>query len=264
MNQSFNLKRISWLSKKELYESFFPHFKILTIVVSAIVLVRCIVEYFEKSSLHINSNGAYHHNNFSYEGMFIIFGFVYTINSFKALRHLPTRSDFLTLPATPLEKVFTKWFFGNVLYWIGIFIVFTFFYFFQKMIIGGFMGKPFDTFDILSRSNFTGLHYIIVVFSVYFFGAATFNTGGWYKVITWGVVLSLLYIILLFLFAYALFPEMRSLLGGHMEFNSGNSASVDLMLEDFWVIKFAKFFILYLAAPFFWFMTYLKIKEKEV
>lgn len=257
MNQAFNLKRIGWLSKKEFYESFLPHFKILTIVVSAMILFRCVVEYFESSN-----NLTVH--NFNYEGLFIVFGFFYTVGSFRELKLLPTRTDFLTLPATTAEKVITKWFFGNILYWLGIILLFTFFFFVQKIVIGGFMGKPTDTYQFLSKGNLVGLHYIIVVFSVYFFGAATFNTGAWYKVILWGIVLSLLYIALVFVFAYALFPEMRSMLHEHGNVNVQNSAPLDVLLEDFWVFKFAKFFILYLAAPFFWFMTYLKIKEKEV
>lgn len=256
MNQSFNLKRIGWLSKKEFFESFFPHFKIMTIVVSAIVLIRCIVEYFESSEVAIN--------NFSYDGMFIVFGFIYTISSFKELKLLPTRADFLTLPATTAEKVFTKWFFNNVLYWLGVIVLFTVFFFIQKLIIGGFMGKSIDSYQLFSKGNMVGLHYLIVVFSVYFFGAAAFNTGAWYKVILWGLLLSLLYIALIFVFAYTLFPELRDVLNGHKDVNNNVSIPVDLILEDFWVIKFAKFFILYLAAPFFWFMTYLKIKEKEV
>ncbi len=255
MNQSFNLNRVGWLSKKEFYESLLPHFKIMTIVVTAIVLIRCVVEYFDPST---------HVNNFSYEGMFVVFGFIYTISSFRELKLLPTRSDFLTIPATTAEKVFTKWLFGNVLYWLGVILVFVVFYFIQKIIIGGFMGKPFETFELFSRAHFTSLHYIIVVFSVYFFGAAAFNTGAWYKVILWGIVLSILYIALVFVFAYALFPEMRAMIHGNIESVGTVNAPVDLILEDFWVIKFAKFFILYLAAPFFWFMTYLKIKEKEV
>jgi hypothetical protein len=255
MNQSFNLKRIGWLSKKEFFESFFPHFKILTIVVSAIVLIRCVVEYFETSNAV---------NNFSYDGMFIVFGFIYTISSFKELKLLPTRADFLTLPATSAEKVFTKWFFNNVLYWIGVIVLFTIFFFIQKMIIGGFMGKSFDSYQLFSKSNMVGLHYLIVVFSVYFFGAAAFNMGAWYKVILWGLLLSLLYIALLFIFAYMLFPEMRSLIHNPTPHSENINVPIDLILEDFWIIKFSKFFILYLAAPFFWFMTYLKIKEKEV
>ncbi len=257
MNQSFNLKRIGWLSKKEFFESFFPHFKTLAIVVSAIVLIRCVFEYFETSEGNLS-------NNFSYDPMFVIFGFIYITGIFKELKLLPTRSDFLTLPATSVEKVFTKWLFGNVLYWIGVVILFVAFFFIQKIIIGGFMGKPFETFEFFSKGHFISLHYIIVVFSVYFFGAATFNTGAWYKVILWGIVLSLLYIALVFVFAYALFPELRAVVNGNMHVDDNVSVPVDLLLEDFWIIKFAKFFILYLAAPFFWFMTYLIIKEKEV
>jgi hypothetical protein len=255
MNQSFNIKRIGWLSKKEFYESLLPHFKILTIVVSAIVLIRCVVEYFTPS----NST----ESDFNYESMFIIFGFIYTINSFQELKVLPTRTDFLVLPASAAEKVFAKWLFSNVLYWLAVIFIFTLFYFIQKIIIGGFMGKPFETYDLLSKVNFSGLHFIIVVFSVFFFGAATFNTGAWYKVILSAILLSLVYLALVFIFAYILFPEVRSILHGEIE-NVKNSAPVDLLLEDFWVIKFAKFFLTYLAAPFFWYMSYLKIKEKEV
>lgn len=257
MNQSFNIKRIGWLSKKEFYESFLPHFKIITIVLSAIVLVRFIVAYFEPS------NDVTMHS-FSYEGMFVIFGFIYVVNSFSELKLLPTRSDFLTLPATTAEKVFTKWLFANVLYWIGVLLVVIVFYFIQKLIIGLFMGKTFESFQYFSKELITGLHYIIVVFSVYFFGAAAFNTGAWYKVILWAVLFSLVYIALVFVFGYMLFPEFRAELHGENIHRFNSNVPVDLILEEFWIIKLAKFFIKYLAAPFFWFMTYLKIKEKEV
>lgn len=258
MNLSFNLKRIGWLAKKEYFESFLPHFKIMTIVVSSLVLIRCIIEYFENE---MNPKVV----TFDYEGVYVVFGFIYTINLFSELKLLSTRADFLSLPASTEEKVFTKWLFGNVFYWLGVILIFTVFFLVQKLIIGYGMNKPTEAFNLFSKTNLTGLHYLIVIFSIYFFGAATFNTGAWYKVILWGIVLSLAYMILIFLFAYALFPEMRAELHGTTHVNYGvNNAPIDLMLEDFWIIKFAKFFIQYLAAPFFWFMTYLKIKEKEV
>jgi hypothetical protein len=255
MHSSFNLNRIGLLGRKEFYESFLPHFKIMTIVISAIILIRCVVEYFE------TPNGTV--NNFNYVGVFIVFGFIYTINSFRELKLLPTRADFLTLPATTAEKVFTKWLFHVVLYWIGVAILFTVFYFIQKMIIGGMMHKPYESYDIFSKTNVTGLHFILIIFSVYFFGAATYNTGAWYKVILWGIIISLVYLFILMLFAYSLFPELRAAVRGEIH-NTNVELPLDVMLEDFWVFKFSKFFILYLAAPFFWFMTYLKIKEKEV
>lgn len=257
MNQSFQLKRIGLLGKKEFFEAFIPHFKVLTIVVSAMVLIRCVVEYFQAP--HNSTSGG-----FNYEGMFVIFGFIYTVNSFHELKLLPTRSDFLTLPATTAEKVLTKWFFNNIVYWIGVALVFIIFFLIQKLIIGEIMGKPFESFDLFSKTNLNGLHFVIVIFSVFFFGAATFNTGGWYKLIFWGILLNIFYFILLFIFAYSLFPELRALINGDHHLSQSNNAPIDLILEDYWVIKFGKFFLMYLAAPFFWFMTYLKIKEKEV
>ncbi|MBK6543877.1 MAG: hypothetical protein IPO78_12425 [Saprospiraceae bacterium] len=257
MNQIFSLKRIGWLGKKEFYESFLPHFKILTIVVSSIILIRCVIEYFRDT---FNESGGI--VSFDYEGVFIVFAFIYTINIFNEFKLLSTRADYLTLPATAVEKVFTKWLFVNVIYWIGVALVYTVFYWIQKLVIGGLIGRPFGSFDLFNPDNLRGLQYLIIVFSVYFFGAATFNTGAWYKVIFWGILLSLVYMLMVFLCAYALFPELRAELHGQTYVNS--NIPIDLFLEDYWIIKFAKFFILYLAAPFFWFMTYLKIKEKEV
>lgn len=257
MNQTFSLKRIAWLGKKELHESFLPHFKILSIVVSSIILIRFVFEYFGMRSNDVDTT--FH---FNYEGIYVVFAFIYTINAFSELKLLSTRADYLNLPATSVEKVFTKWLFANVLYWIGVALLFTVFFLIQKLVIEVLMHRPFARFDLFDKELLVGIHYLIVVFSVYFFGAATFNTGAWYKIIFWGIVFSLLYMLLVFLFAYALFPELRAEL--HNTTHVSSNAPINLMLEDFWLIKFGKFFLQYLAAPFFWFMTYLKIKEKEV
>ncbi|HEX5626095.1 MAG TPA: hypothetical protein VFX48_08765 [Saprospiraceae bacterium] len=254
MNSTFSLKRIGWLSKKEFYESFLPHFKIMAIVISSIVLIRFVVEYFR--SMYETTSGT-----FNYEGVFIVFAFIYTINAFGELKQLATRADFLTLPASHAEKVFTKWLFTNVLYWIGVIVIFTLFYFFQNMIFMIWKGKALDAYELFSYQNLNGLHYLVVILSVYFFGAATFNTGAWYKTILWGIVLTLIYLGIVFLFGYMLFPELR---GNTQEYGNEMNVPMELMLEEFWAVKLARFFIEYLAAPFFWLMTYLKIKEKEV
>ncbi|MBK8956552.1 MAG: hypothetical protein IPM34_13495 [Saprospiraceae bacterium] len=99
------------------------------------------------------------------------------------------------------------------------------------------------------------------MFSIFFFGAAMFNTGSWYKVILWTILGALAYMLLVTIFAYLLFPEFRDGIHG---VDVDHNVPIDLILEDFWMFKFGKFFIQYLAAPFFWYMTYLKIKEKEV
>lgn len=41
---------------------------------------------------------------FDYEGVYIVFGFIYTINLFSELKLLSTRADFLSLPASTEEK----------------------------------------------------------------------------------------------------------------------------------------------------------------
>lgn len=163
MNQIFSLKRIGWLGKKEFYESFLPHFKILTIVVSSIILIRCVIEYFRDT---FNESGGI--VSFDYEGVFIVFAFIYTINIFNEFKLLSTRADYLTLPATAVEKVFTKWLFVNVIYWIGVALVYTVFYWIQKLVIGGLIGRPFGSFDLFNPDNLRGLQYLIIVFSVYF------------------------------------------------------------------------------------------------
>ncbi len=254
MESSFSLKRIGWLGKKEFFESFLPHFKIMSIVLAGMLFLKCLIAYFSNDNVHVSG----------IEGMFVIFAFIYTVSSFSEFKHLATRADYLNLPATAGEKVFTKWIFGNVFYWIAAFALFLLFYLLQHVIIGVLMNKNFDVYEynFLDPELYKGLYFIIVIFSVYFFGAACFNTGAWYKVILWGLIAAMAYMLIVFLFAYALFPDMRAALHG-VEVES-QYAPVDLILEDFWLIRLGEFFIKYLAAPFFWFMTYLKLKEKEV
>ncbi len=252
MESTFSLKRIGWLGKKEFYESFLPHFKILSIVLAAMLFLKCLIAYFGSDQVRLTG----------FEGLFVVFAFIYIINSFSEFKHLATRADYLNLPATAGEKVFTKWIFGNVFYWVAAFALFILFYVLQNLIIGVMMQKSIDTYNFLDPDLYKGLYFIIVVFSVYFFGAACFNKGAWYKVILWGLIAAIAYLLIVFMFAYALFPDMRAALHGN-EVESQN-VPIDLILEDFWLIRVGEFFIKYLAAPFFWFMTYLKLKEKEV
>lgn len=251
MNSSFSLSRIAWLTKKEFYESFLPFFRIMGIVLAGILVLTSIVAYFESGKI----------DTISLEGFFAVFGFIYIVNSFEELKKLPTRADYLNLPATAFEKVFTKWMFGHILFWIGAMALFYIFYLSHQLIVEVFMNKPTDTYSLFTRENLQGLHFITIIFSVFFFGAAMFNTGSWYKVILWTIVGALAYLLVVTLFAYILFPEFRDGVHGvDVEYN----VPIDLILEDFWMFKLGKFFIQYLAAPFFWYMTYLKIKEKEV
>lgn len=79
--------------------------------------------------------------------------------------------------------------------------------------------------------------------------------------LAWAIGGFLTYMALVAAFAYLLFPELR--MDGET-INFDGNFPLDLMMEDFWLVRLGKFFISYLAAPFFWFMSYLKIKEKEV
>lgn len=252
MNSSFSLNRISLLSKKEFYLTYLPFFKIMAIVLGGVLLVTSIVAYFESGGM----------KTISLEGFFAVFAFIYIVNSFEELKKLPTRADYLNLPATALEKVFTKWLFSHVLFWLGSLALFCVYYLGHELIIGLIMNKSTASFTILSAENLKGLHFLTVVFSAFFFGAAMFNTGGWYKIVMWAVIGAIAYIIIVFCFAYLLFPEFRA--GFHGVEAQDPNIPIDLIIEDFWMIKFGKFFLEYLAAPYFWYMSYLKIKEKEV
>lgn len=252
MNSSFSFNRISNLSKKEFYLSYLPFFKIMSIVLGGVLLVTAIIAYFENTGV----------KSISLEAFFVIFGFIYVVNSFEELKKLPTRADFLNLPATAAEKVFTKWLFSNVLFWLGSLLLFALYFLCHELIIGMIMNKSEASFNVFTADHLKGLHYLTIIFSVFFFGAAMFNTGGWYKVVLWTVIGALAYILVVFCFAYILFPEFRST--SDSVTISNRNIPIDLMLEDFWMFKFGKFFLDYLAAPFFWYMSYLKIKEKQV
>ncbi|MBK8956551.1 MAG: hypothetical protein IPM34_13490 [Saprospiraceae bacterium] len=131
MNSSFSMNRINWLTKKEFYESFLPFFRIMGIVLVGILVLTSVVAYFESGNV----------GTVSLEGFFVVFGFIYIVNSFEELKKLPTRADYLNLPATTFEKVFTKWLFGNILYWIGAVIMFYMFYLGHQLIVDVIMKK---------------------------------------------------------------------------------------------------------------------------
>ncbi|MCC6753631.1 MAG: hypothetical protein IT266_06570 [Saprospiraceae bacterium] len=251
MNTTVSLQRIGWLSKKEFFQSFLPFFRIMGIVFGAFLIVSALVAYF-------NPNETF---DVSINIAIFIFGFVYVANSFSELKKLPTRADFLILPASAGEKVFTKWLFTHVLYWIGACILFLVYYLLSEFIIGWILQRPIPDMHMSLSENLRGLHFATIIFSIFFFAAATFNNGGWFKLLAWAIGGFLTYMALVAAFAYLLFPELR--MDGET-INFDGNFPLDLMMEDFWLVRLGKFFISYLAAPFFWFMSYLKIKEKEV
>lgn len=124
-------------------------------------------------------------NNDSNEGQIIINfglilligGFIYSSLAFNEFSKLTTRSEYLSLPASSLEKLIVKWLYTNPFVIIAVTATFLVIGSLFMPIIDNFLMNGYSNEILTSKSywNLVGVYF--VVHSIFFFGSIAFNRG---------------------------------------------------------------------------------------
>jgi hypothetical protein len=189
----------------------------------------------------------------------LIGGYVFTSSVFSELNS-PNRSvAALTLPVSNFERLGNAWLLSAVGYPIisllGILLVSIF-----TGLVHGQQSTSNIVSVLFSKSTFELIGVYIITQSVFLFGAIYFRKHNFFKTI--GSVL-----LINFIFQVVLVITIFAMYGGKGTFLGGEDATITPGFEKFLTstlfsaVKFVFYFVL---APFFWLLTWLGIKEREV
>lgn len=246
----FKISRFWLLLKMELFRSFKG-----TIILTEIVLGFCffgsflIAPVFEDIQVY-----DVHNENFAF--MLLIGGFVASSLAFHDLSNSLKRYNYLTLPASTLEKFGSMWLLSSV----GWVIFFTLIYTLYTLLVNAlgsviFSSVTFLTFDPLGSFSLTTIKYYLVLQGIFLVGAANFKGFVFPKTLALLVLFGLVAGVV----SYAIMGDVLE--SGEQCLSQTNPLEGSLayllwtgLVWSFW----------WMLAPLTWVLTYLGLKEQEV
>ena len=192
----------------------------------------------------------------SYAFALISGGFILSSLTFNDLSNPLKRYNYLTLPASTLEKFISMWFLTCVC-WV---VVFTFAYFIYSLIanaIGHFLFRniTFLAFDPLGKIPLSAIKYYIILQGIFLIGAIHFKGYVFPKTIfallLFGMVCGIIF-----------YFTMSDLFQFDSEYISEYSSMKGTTLYQVWLI--IQWMFWWMLAPLCWVITYIGLKEQEV
>ena len=242
MNQYFNLNRIINLCKRQILfnrQMLSVGFGTIT---AFMLIITILCAYFNTKCLSqlINWN------------LTIIFvsGFLFTSIIFNELRNKSKAIFYLTLPVSNVERLFVAWFLTSPV----LVIVLSFILYFINV-----LGIIISTGSFITVQPFFSLEYFhtllnyLLIQPIFLLGSVMFKKNNFLK-----TVLSII-LIFMFLIMYAMI-NARFILGAigtniiHINFDQNSFSGINSLYTYSWI----------LLSPFFFIVSYFKLKEKEL
>lgn len=195
-----------------------------------------------------------------YGTFFFIFGIFQTGGVYTEFAQPATRQDYLLLPASHLEKWVSRWFRTLPFYIIGFTVIYWIASWVMNIICLVAFGEIYLSFQPFQQNIFDFWQIYIVIHAVFMIGAIQFN-----KTATMKTALTLF--ILLF---------SVSIIGGAVAWILfQNIAESGMVVEpsfsfnlsehtNYWLGKTGQILLWLILVPLFWWISYLKLNEKEV
>ncbi len=254
----FNLKRFLYLVKNDLINNYRSYFVGLGAITGVIVALDIIMGL-AGADFGIPVALFY----FTY----FLSGFIISSIAFNDMHHPQKGISFFTLPCSIFERLLSKFIITTVIYTIVILLYFIILNFalgimnnilfsagidFQSDISLFGLFSDTDTFIFIVKLYF-------IVQSVFLFASTYFNKNAFLKLIFAMFVLQLGFSIYTALVGKMIFVGFETLHFKSMDVSFNEMKSFLMFLKDF------GFFILnWVIAPYFWILTFLRLKEKEV
>ena len=189
-------------------------------------------------------------------------GFIFTLLVFKDFRTSQERLQFLQLPASNFEKVFSKWLYSFPGFWILTAIVF----FLSYNIFGTLIERYSDAvYPPLAYIRLSSFKYMFISYalghSVLLLLAIIYNRFVIPKSMLTLIGLAIINMIVLFII-------IRLVMYNHFDGWSlrGQDVNFSITFQDNakWLLHNLPYLFLFIIAPFLWVVSYFKMKEKEL
>jgi len=259
----FNIERIRALLVRDFHMSFKPTMKIIGVILLVYYLVNLFIAV-------VNRNDTVDDFELSptiitYGLFLLIGGLIYSSRAFREFAKVPSRAEYLSLPASSLEKVLVKWLYTGPIFLVAFTLLFWILASLFMPFISDLRGYEFSSplFVTIPFWNLVGIY--SVVQTIFIFGSITFN-----KVPAVLTVISIMLIALIALLICAIFFRMvwAEYFEGLYNFaeQSGNFRYGDGTSDpsEKWQVKFFIFAFKFLLAPVMFVASIFKLSEKHV
>ena len=193
----------------------------------------------------------------AYLPLFMVLGFIFSSLVFNEMHEPQKGLVYLTTPSSTLEKLISRLLISSVFY-VGIMFVY---FHVLTLFLNGMNYLFFDASPVDFYFNWTLARIYIIVQSIFIFASSYFKKNAFLKLLFAGFVLQMILSFFSIINMKLLFDlqDMSNIDVEQLDISFGTIA--DLVKAAFYTTKFLFFWVM---APFFWFMTYLRISEKEV
>jgi hypothetical protein len=250
MNKYFNIHRFTNLLKRELHANLKRNLLVIGAMFS--ILTIAVFFSFELGQGVENEATLQRFHNWIFIAMLYIGGAFITSFSFIELRNKIKAHLYLMTPGSSLEKVLVN----LLLTLIGYFLVLTLLYFLFSVAFNWITEVLYDyqfgNLNFRDKDLLDAIQVFLVVHSVFFLGAISFRK---YPVILTPIVVFVLN------FAVLGFAKLAEyiIFGDFTFYNQFLVTKVSSIMDIY-----ARIIIVYILPPVLWFITYLKLNEKEL
>ncbi len=245
----FSISRFLYLLKNELL----VHFRTSMITFGAIISVLSTLALL--SNIGLGLKGI--HVEF-FKIILVLGGYLLTAVSFKVLHHKKSASFYLMLPAALFEKLLSKLILTSIGHVAGISLLYYLITYLVSWISIWLFGQALPTFNLFTDSNLTCVSFYLITQSIFLLGSIHFKSRQFIKTVFSIWLFGVVILISIGISAWYILDYSIRELDMHnfyqMLFKQYNTP----------VFKILKYSIWFGVAPFFWFVSYLKLKKHEV
>lgn len=251
----FNINRLVHLLRKDFLEIILKSVAIISLILFVITTINLVIAAFEPNQ-----------GNHSYDifatwlGVFLISCSIVGAISFEEINKRPSRIEYLSLPASAIEKIASKIINVAILFPILMIALYYIIYGYATA-VNGILGEIIRLNNEPDESIFILLTVGAIITAFFAYGSIKYNTASFPKIIIWALAFCAIFGVVMFIYAFIMFEPLRAEIMGY-EQDYGRTMNSGQNIENHWVLKlFQKLF--YFVPLIFWTLSYFTLKEKE-
>ncbi|NML22763.1 hypothetical protein HHL16_17900 [Pseudoflavitalea sp. G-6-1-2] len=282
MNQVFDFSRFRLLAARHWIENRQRY--LLSLGAFAGLLILWFIFAFLLQGSHEAQNLYVQLGTF-YFGLFVT-GSLYASTLFSSLAAKPTAINYLSVPASHLEKMLIALLYGVVLFFLTYLVIFYVVDFLMLQILNPIAARNYHPYDVgnklsefepqtlvnvfrpfrENRYDNQNFYYLLMVYftlqSTFLAGSVFFTRFSFIKTVITLLVFSFLVFVLVFILVEVVIPKGGFSGAGLVKYQLGYESGVITLPESMFTVF--RYIGLYAFAPAFWVASYFKLKEKEV
>ena len=249
----FNLNRLKLLLAKDFMELILKTTGIVALIFFVVTTFNLVISFFANGDRHSYDIFS------SWLGIMFVSCSIIGAVTWEEIKKRPSRIEYLALPATVGEKTISKIISVAIVFpilMIGVYFIVYGYATLGSLLIG-------DRLHLNTEMDGNGVKLFAIgsiITSFFAYGSIKYNTTSYPKIIVFGLFGFALFLLISFIIAFVLFPELRAAIFGNLQ--EGENVETTGDPGDWWLIKFLKN-AYYLVPLIFWGLCYFTLKEKE-